>query len=225
MSFGRFIALGSFILTLGTIFLTYWVATSQGTAPLCNPFIDGCTDITHTGMKGDAGFIFRGGLIAASAFLLIWWMLNFVWLEQKMTKGGRVALYVASGFGILAAMALVVSTATLLPEKSQVPWAAHVYAANVFFQGTFLGLTILHILIFFAHKRGLAVPSMGFKNLIFIGLWSLLIFYSGVTIAVEIDHKNRLAEWSATCLISFYYLTSFWDFKSLRLVVSSDQSK
>ena len=73
MSFGQLIALASFILSMGTIAVTYWVGTSQGTAELCNPFIDGCTDITHTGMKGDAGFIFRGGMIAACAMFLIWW--------------------------------------------------------------------------------------------------------------------------------------------------------
>lgn len=59
MSFGQYVALSSFVLSMGTIAITYAVAISQGTAPVCNPFIDGCTDITHTGMKGDAGFIFR----------------------------------------------------------------------------------------------------------------------------------------------------------------------
>ena len=66
MSFGQLIALASFIFSAGTIALTYWVGINQETVEVCVPFIDGCTDITHTGLAGDAGFIFRGGMISAS---------------------------------------------------------------------------------------------------------------------------------------------------------------
>ena len=54
MSFGQFIALICTVLSLGTIAMTYAVGVNEGTAVACNPFFDGCTDITHTGMKGDA---------------------------------------------------------------------------------------------------------------------------------------------------------------------------
>ena len=218
MSFGRFIALGSYILTIGTIFLTYSVATSQNTAPLCTPFIDACTDITHTGMAGDAGFIFRGGLIARSMFLLIWWLINFVWLEKYTGKAGKFALYFATALGAISAVALVVSTATLVPDENQIPWPVHVYAANVFFQGTFIGLTILHVLTYQAQKKGLSVPSSSVKTFLMAGLWAMLLFYSGVTIGIELDHKNRIVEWWATLFISLYYLASFWDWKHIRLV-------
>ena len=96
MSFGQFIALASFVLSMGTIAVTYFVGTSAGTAELCNPFFDGCTDITHTGMKGDAGFIFRGGMIAACAFFVIWWQVYRVWLSPY---SGRVALGSMQFFG------------------------------------------------------------------------------------------------------------------------------
>ena len=141
MSFGQLIALASFILSMGTIAVTYWVGTSQGTAELCNPFIDGCTDITHTGMKGDAGFIFRGGMIAACAMFLIWWQVCRIWLNAYViTAGKKIALNTMHFFGVLAAVGLLAGTAVLLPEKSATHWGVHVRGANLFFQGMLLHL-------------------------------------------------------------------------------------
>ena len=220
MSFGQLIALASFILSMGTIAVTYWVGTSAGTAELCNPFIDGCTDITHTGMKGDGGFIFRGGMIAACVFFIIWWQVMRVWLSGTNINSNRIALNVMHFFGVVAALGLLVGTAVLLPEKDSTRWGVHVRGANLFFQGMLIALTMNYILILRAFKRGLPVPSIRFKTLIIAILWIMTVGFAGVTVGVEMSHGKRIIEWWATLFIGFYFLSSVWDWKSVRLVAN-----
>jgi len=218
MSFGQFIALISFILSMGTIAVTYWVGSVAGTAELCNPFIDGCTDITHTGMKGDAGFIFRGGMIAACAFFIVWWQIMRVWLHDS----NRIAVNVMQFFGVLAALGLLVGTAVLLPEKTDTHWSVHVRGANLFFQGMVIALTTNYVLIFRARKRGLKVPSFKFKTTLMALLWGMFFLFAGITVTAEMSHGNRIAEWWATLFIGLYFLSSWWDWKHIRLVNQPD---
>ena len=218
MSFGQFIALASFVLSMGTIAVTYFVGTSAGTAELCNPFFDGCTDITHTGMKGDAGFIFRGGMIAACAFFVVWWQVYRVWLSPY---SGRIALNAMQFFGVLAAIGLLAGTAVLLPEKSDTRWGVHVRGANLFFQGMLIALTTAYVLTFKARKQGLVVPSFAVKTAIMGILWFMFIAFAGVTVGIEMSHGKRIIEWWATLFIGIYFLSSYWDWKGIRLVSES----
>lgn len=219
MSFGQFIALATFILSMGTIAVTYWVGTSQGTAELCNPFIDGCTDITHTGMKGDAGFIFRGGMITACGFFLIWWQVCRTWLNAYSTSTGKkIALNAMQFFGVLAALGLLAGTAVLLPEKAATNWGVHVRGANLFFQGMLVALTISYVLTFKARKQGLVVPSFLVKSVLMGILWFMFIAFTGVTVGVELSNGKRIIEWWATLFIGLYFLSSYWDWKNIRLV-------
>ncbi|MDP2505601.1 hypothetical protein [Oceanobacter sp. 3_MG-2023] len=222
MSFGQFVALASFVLSMGTIAVTYAVGTAQGTAELCNPFLDGCTDITHTGMKGDAGFIFRGGMITACAFFMIWWQVMSTWLAGH---SHRLTLAIMQFFGVLAALGLLVGTAVLLPEKSATHWGVHVRGANLFFQGMLVALTINYVLIWRGRRRGLQVPSFWLKTVLMALLWFQFIAFAGVTIGMDMSHGKRLIEWWATLFIGVYFLSSWWDWSSLRLGVVSTPSR
>lgn len=215
MSFGQFIALISCVLSMGTIAVTYWVGTTAGTAVLCNPFLEGCTDITHTGMKGDAGFIFRGGMIAACSFFVIWWQIQRVWLSDYC---GRTALSFMQFFGVLAAIGLLVGTAVLLPEDADTNWFVHVKGANIFFQGMLIALTISYVLMFKARRKGLVVPSFRVKTALMGILWFMFIAFAGVTVGIEMNNGKRIIEWWATLFIGLYLLSSFWDWKHIRLV-------
>ena len=217
MSFGQSIAALSFILSMGTIAVTYWVAAIQGTAVICNPFIDGCTDITHTGMNGDGGFIFRGGMIAATAFFVVWWQIMRSWLQPF---SGKMALNIMQMFGTLAAVGLLVGTAVLLPEKDGTRWWLHVKGANLFFQGMLIALTINYVLIFKARKQGLQVPSFIAKSALIAILWFTFISFAGVTVGVEMSQGKRIIEWWATLFIGIYFLTAYWDWKKVRISVS-----
>ncbi|MBE0483140.1 MAG: hypothetical protein IBX52_06515 [Bacterioplanes sp.] len=215
MSFGQLIALLTFVLSMGTIAVTYAVGTAQETAVLCNPFLTGCTDITHTGMKGDAGFIFRGGMITASAFMMVWWWVMRSWL---LPHSHRMALNVMTGLGILGAIGLIVGTAVLLPEKSDSPWRLHVQGANVYFQGTIIAIIISYVLIYRAQKSGWSVPSYRFKSFLLIGLLVMSVLVEGAAVTVNMSHKARIIEWWGTLFVGLYFLSSYWDWRGVRLV-------
>ncbi|MFY9179355.1 MAG: hypothetical protein WAO12_06185 [Venatoribacter sp.] len=215
MSFGRLIALLSFILPVGVIGVTYWVAIEQGTAPACNPFLQGCTDITHTGMKGDAGFIFRGGLVAACSFLMVWWMVMQTWMSRHVNTA---LLLLQTLLGVVGAIGLIVATAVLLPEKAQSPFSLHVKGANLFFQATVLAILLNYFLLFRARGKGLFVPSLRIKTLVLIALIAMAISVEGAAIAIEMRHKSRIIEWWGTLFVALYFLSAFWDWKRVRLV-------
>ena len=222
MSFGQFVALASFLLSMGTILVTYWVGLEQETVKVCNPFIDGCTDITHTGLAGDAGFIFRGGLVSACVFFLVWFIVMRTWLASSIdSRGAKINANLMMFFGVLAAIGLAWGTAVLAPTKEQVLWGPHIRGANTFFEAILLALSFAHYLIWRARKQhGLDVPSFKVKTGLFIAIWIVLIFFIANSVSEYMDHGTKIAEWWATFLIGFYFLSSYWDWKNVRLVSS-----
>ena len=222
MSFGQFVALASFLLSMGTILVTYWVGLEQETVKVCNPFIDGCTDITHTGLAGDAGFIFRGGLVSACVFFLVWFIVMRTWLASSIdSRAAKINANLMMFFGVLAAIGLAWGTAVLAPTKEQVLWGPHIRGANTFFEAILLALSFAHYLIWRARKQhGLDVPSFKVKIGLFIAIWIVLIFFIANSVSEYMDHGTKIAEWWATFLIGFYFLSSYWDWKNVRLVSS-----
>ena len=105
-------------------------------------------------------------------------------------------------------------------EKADTHWGVHVRGANLFFQGMLVALTISYVLTWRAQKAGLAVPSMRIKTGLMLILWFMFIAFTGVTVGVEISHGKRIIEWWATLFIGFYFLSSVWDWKSVRLVAN-----
>jgi hypothetical protein len=224
MSFGQFIALFSFVMSAGIIGLTYWVGVAQETVNICVPFITGCTDITYTGLMGDAGFIFRGGLVSGCVFILIWWHCMRVWLKPSIqTKASRINLNLMTFFGMLATVGLIWGTAVLAPTKEQVLWGPHIRGANTFFEGILLALSFNYYLIFKGYKKGLLdVPSFKFKTILFVLIWLVLIAFIANSVSEHMSKGTKIAEWWATLLICLYFLTSYWDWKKIQLQISEN---
>lgn len=219
MSFGQLIALASFIFSAGTIALTYWVGINQETVEVCVPFITGCTDITHTGLAGDAGFIFRGGMISASVLILVWWHCMRVWLQPSIqSRAGRVNLNLMTFFGMLAGIGLVVSTATLGSSKELSSFSVHVRGANTFFEGILLALSFHYYLMWRGRKNGLLeVPSFKIKTVLFVLIWIVLVAFVANSIGEQMPRGTKIAEWWATLFICLYLLSSYWDWKKIKL--------
>ena len=81
-----------------------------------------------------------------------------------------------------------------------------------------LALTINFILIIRAYRRGFSVPSFRFKSVLMLILWGMFISFAGVTVGVEISNGKRIIEWWATLFIGIYLLSSYWDWRQVRLV-------
>lgn len=214
MSFGQGIALLSFLVSMGTIVVTYWVGSHAGTIEVCNPFLEGCTDITHTGMKGDGGFIFRGGMIAATVLFIIWWHLMRVWMQHWMKS---LWLWGMQALGTVSALGLLVGTVVLLPNKEDVYWSLHVYGANLFFQAIALAITFNYVLLLKAWRDGFSVPSFWLKTIVFVGLWSTAFISAGFSISENMSQMNRTLEWWSTALVGVYFLSAWMDWRGLSL--------
>jgi len=106
----------------------------------------------------------------------------------------------------------------LLPEKADTRWGVHVRGANLFFQGMLIALTIAYVLTFKARKNGLSVPSFAVKTGVMAVLWVMFIAFAGVTVGIEMSHGKRIIEWWATLFIGVYFLSSFWDWKGIRII-------
>lgn len=139
------------------------------------------------------------------------------WLKPV---AGNISRRVMVFFGMLGAIGLLAGTAVLLPEKDATHWGVHVRGANLFFQGMLIALTINYVLIFKARKQGFNVPSFWFKTLLIGLLWFQFIAFAGVTIGIEMSHGKRIIEWWATAFIGCYFLSAWWDWKSVRLTTS-----
>lgn len=220
MSFGQFVTLASFVLSIGTIAVTYWVGIEQETVKVCNPFLVGCTDITHTGLAGDAGFIFRGALVSGCVFFALWFMVMRVWLAPSIdSRAARINLNLMTFFGVLAAIGLAWGTAVLAPTKDQVLWGPHIRGANTFFQAILLAFSFCHFLIWRAQKHhGFDVPSMRIKHVLFVLIWCVLLFFIANSVSQFMDKGTKIAEWWATLFIGIYFLSSWLDWKNVRLV-------
>lgn len=218
LSFGRIVALASFIFTLGTIALTYYLGTKHGFSPLCNPFLEGCTDITHTGMQGSAGMVFRAGLIIGCVFILLWWSCMSVWLKPYASNVARYSMWF---FGLLSISGLIVGTAVLLPNSDDIPWFVHIKGANLFFQASLFAFMINYRLVYVRHTRHQPVPSFRLKTVLFILMMTTSLAFAALGIEEYMSDGVIILEWWGSTFIGLYYLTSFWDWKNLRLSVVS----
>lgn len=218
LSFGRIVALASFIFSLGTIAIAYAYATAYGYSALCNPFIDGCSDITHAGMQGTGGMLFRAGIIIACVCFILWWSCMSLWLKPHANNISRRLMWF---FGVVSAIGLIVGTAVLLPSEEESLWVVHIKGANLFFQAGLLAFILNYRLIYVRHKYHQKVPSFQFKSILFVLIMFVSIAFAIYGVKQFMSKGEIVMEWWSTLFVGLYYLSSFWDWKNLRLSVVS----
>lgn len=215
MLLNRTIAWICFILSQGTIAISYLVSLQYDHPKVlsCNPFIQGCLNITDAGIYSPEGFIFRGGMITACAFFIMWWLISLEFIQQK--QQGFSKLNVAStALGILGAVLLIIATAVLVPPREDINWTVHVAGATLFFLVTF-GAQALHYymikgLDFFSDKS----KRYKFINVLTQAFMIAMYFLMDNTDSGEIgDIIKNAVEWWLALLIAVYFLTAILDWK------------
>ncbi|NVK37921.1 MAG: hypothetical protein HWE18_08355 [Gammaproteobacteria bacterium] len=216
MSLKSLLALACLILSQGTILLSYLIALQYDHPKVeaCNPFFQGCLNITDAGIYSPEGYVFRGGMIAACAFFIMWWAVSFK--EIKFYTATRLN-HIASSLGIIGAILLIIATAVLIPPREAINWDVHVSAAILFFLVTFLAQALhLKICLRKKVKRHLSKLSLKIKwvavlvqaIMIIIGL-SLKHFDTG-------DEIVNAIEWWLALLIGVYFYSGYYDWKRSR---------
>ena len=206
------IAIACFITSQATILISYWVALmfDHPKVKSCNPFFEGCLNITDAGIYSPEGYIFRGGMISACVLFIIWWQLSFQLLKSNTHYVNVNRL--SNLLGTLGAICLIVATAVLVPPRSAINWDVHVSGAILFFLLSFAGQVCqLFVLTKQSKHMKLTQTSLKIKATI-VGLQGLMITTFLILEWLSIgDAIVNAIEWWLALLIGLYYLAAYWD--------------
>lgn len=219
MLLNRTVAWLCFLLSQGTIIISYLVAL-QYDHPLvlsCNPFFQGCLNITDVGIYSPEGFIFRGGMIAACAFFVMWWLTSLEFIQQNQQRLSPLSV-ASAALGIIGAILLIIAEAVLVPPREDINWPIHIAGATFFFLITFVAQALHCFMV-----RNLDFISDKSKRIKLIIVLAQLLMFASYFIAAKSNSgilggevgeavKNA-AQWWLALLIALYYLSGILDWK------------
>ena len=218
MLLNRTIAWICFVLSQGTIAISYLVSLQYDHPKVlsCNPFLQGCLNITDAGIYSPEGFIFRGGMIAACAFFIMWWLISYEFVYEKQQTHSKLNIS-ATALGIVGSILLIVATAVLVPPRDDINWTVHVAGATLFFLVTFAAQVLHYIMSRTQNFISDKSKRLKLINVVTQGSMIALFFILDNTNSGEMgDLINNAIEWWLALLIAVYYLTSVLDWKKAR---------
>ncbi len=215
MTLKSLLALTCFILSQGTIAISYLVSLQymHEKVESCNPFIQGCLNITDAGIYSPEGFIFRGGMIAACAFFIMWWAVSFQHINTLLNRTSKLNIS-STALGIIGAICLIVATAVLIPPRSVINWDLHTAGAILFFLISFVAQALHCFICYRAEIRHLFLSKSLKAKLINVIIQGLMIATALTLKWLDTggDIGNAI-EWWLALLIALYFLASFWDWQ------------
>ena len=121
-------------ISVAVLFLcTYFISVWDNHNALCNPFISGCSDITHAGFTSYENYMLKAVLIPTATlmgvifFFIQNWLIQLSDANKAIIKQGRVMLFIAS----IGCIGLVIGTAVI--DGSNTLMTLHLKGVAVFF--------------------------------------------------------------------------------------------
>jgi len=200
--------------------VTYLIAAAGGHVDWCLPPLQGCTDITHTGLKFPESHIFRATMPFVCLLFVLVWLIAYDWVRQIRGEVGiRERRF--RRLGVAAALALLV--AEMMLQGKETVWAIHGLGATLFFVLTYAALVV--------HSRSmndlaLSLPgslspiSLRAKRLI-VRLLTVILVAAVVAKAFHWREGGRIAQWVSTYTILAYVWTLASDWQGYRLELAS----
>ena len=213
MNLPQRLALLCFLVSQGIILISYVISFQLGHVETCNPFFQGCLNITDAGIQSPEGYWFRGGMISACALFCVWWAFNYQWLKIQLTEASKLNK-ASAVVGILGAICLIIATAVLVPERKDIDWTIHVAGAVFFFILSFVAQAINTYLL---HKSGLKSKLSNFSykaklvNVLVQG--AMIAVFLVLAILDSGESIVNAIEWWLALLIALYFLTGVLDWK------------
>jgi len=202
-----------FLVSQGIILISYVISFQLGHVETCNPFFQGCLNITDAGIQSPEGYWFRGGMISACALFCVWWAYNHEWIKNQLPTSSKLN-HASAIIGIVGAICLIVATAVLIPERKDIDWTVHVAGAIFFFILSFLA-QIINTYVLYKSELKSKISDLSYKckliNVIVQGIMIatfLVLEFSGGS-----DLIINAIEWWLALLIALYFLTGYWDWK------------
>lgn len=198
-----------------TVHGSYLIAAGSGVVDWCNPYLDSCTSISATGRQPPASFLFRAGMLPASAIIAAFWWLHWRWLKDGFPGSPGLRRHAMLTLGVLACLGLV-AYVSVLGEVGDL-WRMQRRAGTIlFFSFTYLAQLLLAAELSRRgarlHPRCLAVGRWMLRVcllMLFIGVSSVII--QSLSESWH-DAVEDAIEWQLALLlqINFALVTVLW---------------
>jgi len=213
MSLKPLLAIACLIISQGTILISYMIALQfdHPKVESCNPFIQGCLNITDAGIYSPEGYVFRGGMISACAFFIMWWAVSFVHIKRISAHWLNTT---SSTLGVIGAILLIIATAVLIPPREAINWDVHIAGATLFFLVTFIAQA-LHLALCLRKEIKPSMSDISIKL-----KWAAVVL-QGLMIALVLilkvldtgDVIGNAIEWWLALLIGVYFYSTYYDWQ------------
>lgn len=200
--------------------VTYLVAAAGGHVDWCVPPLQGCTDITHTGMKFPESHIFRVAMPFVCVFFVLVWLIAFDWARQVRGEVG-VRERRFRNLGVAAAFALLIGEMVL--QGRETIWPIHGLGAMLFFILTYAALIV--------HSRSMTDLSLILPDSLsphslrakrhLVRLLTVILVAAVAARAFHWREGGRIAQWVSTYAILAYIWTFSSDWRGYRLTLVS----
>jgi hypothetical protein len=207
------LALACALLPVVAAHLGWWISTTQGLIPACNPYLDGCVSISRASRHGLGNLLFRMLMLPAATLQVLCWLAAAEWMRREGERSRAIVWC-----GIVAGVALVLY-ATFLGTEGRTYELMRRYGIYLYFGGTYLAL--LATLRVMARRR----PHAAYRPLMVVA-WGCLVFGIASVVAryaigaEELrDRIENLLEWHVALWLTASFAVLAWGWRRERLSV------
>lgn len=184
-------------------FVTYLLSIANGHNTLCNPFISGCSDITHAGFSSYENYMLKAILIPTATLMAVIFFFIQQWLVQiseykpSVIKQGKIMLFLAT----LGCIGLIIGTAVIDGQNTLMK--LHLKAVAVFFVMMSVCQVWYTIIEFkYAHKVNKAPVVLRRIAILITAAFSIWSIFMDQTTA-----NHSIVEWWGVYALIFWFWT------------------
>ena len=182
---------------------TYFVSVLDGHNTLCNPFISGCSDITHAGFTSYENYMLKAILIPTATLMGVIFFFIQDWLVQlsdnnsSIIKQGKIMLFIAS----VGCIGLVIGTSVI--DGPNTLMKIHLKCVAIFFVTMSVCQVWYTILEYKYTDKVNKTPVILRRSAILVAaafsIWSLFMEPTGV--------NRSIVEWWGVYALIFWFWT------------------
>ncbi len=191
-------------ISVAVLFITtYFVSVLNDHNTLCNPFISGCSDITHAGFTSYENYMLKAILIPTATlmgvifFFIQQWLVQLSDYNKSIIKQGKVILFIAS----VGCIGLVIGTAVI--DGPNTLMKVHLKGVAVFFVTMSICQIWYTILEYKYTNKVNKVPVILRRIAILVtivfSIWSIFMEPTGV--------NQSIVEWWGVYALIFWFWT------------------
>ena len=191
-------------ISVAVLFITtYFVSVLNDHNTLCNPFISGCSDITHAGFTSYENYMLKAILIPTATlmgvifFFIQQWLVQLSDYNKSIIKQGKVMLFIAS----VGCIGLVIGTAVI--DGPNTLMKVHLKGVAVFFVTMSICQIWYTILEYKYTNKINKVPVILRRIAILVtivfSIWSIFMEPTGV--------NQSIVEWWGVYALIFWFWT------------------